>query len=96
MELWLRCKISPGQFVDEYAISGSLFDGKGFSLFAQKRDIEFEDEPTDTTTVEGNIRVIQIKRTQQNVIVRLPAATLENGQTIAVSTGSVSPAHQDA
>lgn len=34
-----QCEISPGQFTGEYAVSGVMFDGEGFSLFATQSDL---------------------------------------------------------
>jgi len=85
-------------FSDEFAVSGRLFNGTGFSLFADVTDLDFAGEPTETSSVEGAIRVIQVKEAGDAVIVRLPRPTLENGQIIPVKKESVfrKRAHQDA
>ena len=94
----LQCEITPGLFSDEYAVSGKLADGSGFSLFTELTDLSFEGEPQADQPVTGRIRVTVIKRVAGNVIVRLPKSTLENGQTIAVREDSVHEAleRQDA
>jgi len=89
MEGWLSCKISLGQFTGEYAIRGILFDGTEFSLFAEKNDLKFPEEPTTGSTVDGRIRVIRGPIKDNFVLVTLPQPTFENGQTITVRTDQV-------
>jgi len=90
MVVWLRCKISPGLFSDEYAVAGELFDGSGFSLFADADDVDFEEEPKEEAPVDGTIRVTLIKREGDLLLVLLPQPTLESGQAITVKSDTVS------
>jgi hypothetical protein len=85
----LKCKISPGQFTDEYAVSGEMFDGEGFSLFAYKEDLECSEFPEGKTTVPGLIRVQILDEEEGLMLVRLPQRALENGDTVTVRADHV-------
>ena len=85
MTKWLKCWISPGQFSDEYAVSGTLFDNTEFSLFAETDDLGFNGEPTQEDPVEGWIRIDSELRKDDLALVALPKPTLENGRLITVS-----------
>lgn len=89
MTKWLECTISPGQFTGEYAIRGKLFDGTEFSMFAEKDDLDFEEEPTEDKPVVGRIRTVLGPKKGDLLLVRLPQPTFENGQTITVKTNQV-------
>jgi len=89
MEKWLDCTISPGQFTGEFAIQGKLFDGTGFSMFAEKDDVKFEEEPTWDKHIEGWIRIVLGPRKDDLLLVTLPHPTFENGQTITVKAEQV-------
>jgi len=89
MKNWLKCTIFPGQFTGEYAVQGELFDGTGFSLFAEKEDLDFAREPTFDKAVEGWIRIELGPQKDDLLLVTLPQPSLENGQTITVRTGQV-------
>lgn len=85
----LECMISPGQFTGEYAVWGELFDKTGFSLFAEKKDLEFSEEPTFDKPVKGWIRIKLGPQKDDLLLVTLPQPTFENGQTITVKTSQV-------
>jgi len=89
MKNWLKCMIFPGQFTGEYAVQGKLFDGTGFSLFAEKEDLEFTREPTFDKAVEGWIRIELGPQKDDLLLVTLPQPSFENGQTITVRTKQV-------
>jgi len=89
MEKWLECTISPGQFTGEYAIQGKLFDGTEFSMFAEKEDLKFKEEPTEDKHVAGWIRIVLGPPKDNLLLVRLPQTTFENGQTITVNTNQI-------
>lgn len=89
MEKWLECTISPGQFTGEYAVQGKLFDNTGFSLFAEKEDLKFKEEPTEDKPVVGWIRIVLGPPKDNLLLVRLPQPTFENSQTITVKTNQV-------
>ncbi len=90
MEKWLNCMISTGQFTEEFAVHGELFDGTGFSLFAEERDLKFDQKPTEEKFVNGGIRVIPGALKEDLLLVTLPHPTFENGQTITVRKDQVS------
>ena len=85
----LKCKISPGQFTNEYAVSGEMFDGEGFSLFACKEDLQCSEFPEGKTTVPGWIRVQILDEEEGLMLVRLPQRALENGDTVTVRRDQV-------
>jgi hypothetical protein len=89
MKTWLKCTIFPGQFTGEYAVQGKLFDGTGFSLFAEKEDLKFSGEPTFDKPIEGWISIELGPKKDDLLLVTLPQATFENGQTITVKTSQV-------
>ena len=85
MDIWLRCKIGRGQFTEEFAIEGRSVDERGFSLFAQGDDLEFEGmPPTGDQFIDGWIRVRKIDERDDLVLIELPEQTLENGRTVTV------------
>ena len=76
---WLPCSVSPGQFPNEYAISGTQHNGKGFSLFAPASAVyQIPDRE------EGFLQIRVVDRKNDLVLIRLPAQTFENGQHITV------------
>jgi hypothetical protein len=90
MVMWLNCKISPGQFTGEYAVRGKMFNAKEFSLFAPKKDLQFNEETFEKGgSVEGSICVIKLQEKGDLVLVELPQPTFENGQTITVNASQV-------
>ena len=91
MKKWLRCTIFPGQFSSEYAIQGRLFDNTGFSLFAEKEDLdlEFGGEPTFDKPVEGWIRIEIGPQKDDLLLVTLPHPSFENGQVITVKANQI-------
>ena len=89
MKKWLSCRIYPGLFDEEFAVEGNLFDGTGFSLFAEKEDLEYNEEPTPNKPTEAWIRVILGSQKEDLLLVTLPKPTFENGQTITVRTNQV-------
>ena len=87
MDYCLACKISRGQFSEEFAVQGELFDGSGFSLFARESDLEFDVAPSEDEHVEGCIKVeaLEWDKARGLALVQLPGETLENGRTITVT-----------
>ena len=57
MESLLRCKVYPGQFSDEYAVSGEQAGGEKFSLFVPARLVTSDRTPTRKAAVEGWLAV---------------------------------------
>lgn len=84
-EQWLRCKIAPGQLMGEFALSGTLFDGTEFSMFARENDVEFEGVPSEEVPVDGWIRVSLRDRRGKLVLVQLPGQAIENGPFVTVN-----------
>lgn len=85
-EEWLECRIAPGQFPSEFAVTGTLFNGKVFSLFAPVESVSYADEPTFEKSVEAFLRVLPLETRDDLVLVALPRETFENGQIITVRT----------
>lgn len=82
--LKLRCKASPGQFENEVAISGVEHDGEKFSLFIDRRFVEYDNLP-ETGATDAWLEVVELAREGDLVLVRLPGQTLANGQIITVN-----------
>jgi hypothetical protein len=88
----LRCQISVGQFNSECAVVVKSFNGKSYSLFAQKTDLAFSETPFDDTSVDGWIKVDVLKREDSLCLIRLPQTTLENGQFLTVRADQLAKA----
>ena len=97
-QAWLCCTISPGQFSGEYAVEGEMFDGEGFSLFANEEHLECKRFPLESERASAWIQVQVLEQDRGLMLVRLPSQTLENGQTVTVAATSVkfSPSKQQA
>ncbi len=89
MKTWLRCTLFLGQFSSELAVVVRTYNGKTFSLFAQKSDLRYEDIPSGDEFAEGWIKVEVMKQEGELFLVRLPQTTLENGQYITVTAGQL-------
>ena len=91
---WLPCSVSPGQFPNEYAVSGMQYNGKGFSLFAPQETVV----PPPSGEGEGLLKVEVVDQRDELVLVRLPAEPFENGQhvTIAAKMLQSTPSFQKA
>src|SRR4051812_47907446 len=91
-QAWLRCTITPGQFSDEYAVSAVDHRGAGFSLFAPGSSIRFKSAPVlNEGPIDGEIRVAILDRKDALRLVRLPARTMENGDSITVLASQLLP-----
>jgi hypothetical protein len=86
MGLQIRCSVNPGQFSAEYAVTVQAFNGKTYSLFASRQDVECDFPPTEDQSVEGWLSVQPIKHNNKLFLVQLPQSTLENGRFISVSS----------
>jgi hypothetical protein len=89
MNQWLKCKVSHGQFSNEFAIQGKLFDGTGFSLFAEKEDVRFEKGLEIGQTVDGFVRVDILQEVGDLYLLSLPKPTMQNSPFITVEKGEV-------
>ena len=94
----LQCEATPGQFADELAISGKNHKGVEFSFFCHRQFVETEQEPQGEEAVPAYIRVTELDRDGELVLIRLPGQTLANGQTITVRRQELedAPAGQNA
>jgi hypothetical protein len=79
----LRCRLFPGQFSSEFAVIVETFNGRSFSLFASRDEVMFHHEPTQDTPTEGWLSVQVAEQRENNVLVRLPHSTVENGQYLS-------------
>ena len=84
MNAKLRCTVYPGQFSAEYAVVVTSFNGKAFSLFASRRDVDCDRPPTEDQSSEGWLAVRIVKRSAAHYLVQLPQTTLENGRFVSV------------
>jgi len=84
MEHWLRCRVYPGQFSVEYAVSVRQSDGSEASLFVPQDFVECDGVPASDHPVTGWIRVGLVERRGELVLVHLPRQTLEYGPYITV------------
>lgn len=88
----LRCQVYPGQFRTEYAVVVEAFDGRRFSLFASKEDVDADEEPTMDHPATGWLTVRVVDHGGGNILVRLPQSTIENGQHLSVRPDQIRPA----
>ena len=88
-EAWLNCIITPGQFSCEFAVEGKEHNGTPFSLFACEWDLKFRSAPTGMERTQGAIRVEVMQTSGTLALVRLPQATMENGDAVTVHIGEL-------
>ncbi len=88
MSRWLQCKVSEGMFTSEFAVKAEEYDGKGFSLFALKDELDMEDQPNGSP-VPGFLRITSIKEENHLVLVALPRPCLEGGQRVTVRSNQL-------
>ncbi|MEX2176205.1 MAG: hypothetical protein WD872_17725 [Pirellulaceae bacterium] len=95
---YLRCEATPGQFADEVVIAGKDHSGEEFSLFANRQFVETEQAPHEESSVPVLLRVTELAKDGELVLIRLPSQTLANGQTITVRSEELedAPAWQEA
>lgn len=87
---WVPCSVSLGQFPNEYAVSGTQYNGKTFSLFAPRDAVHL----ATPDAVDGFLQVQVVDRKNDLVLIRLPAQTFENGQYVTVQAGQLVSAPQ--
>src|SRR5436853_2538223 len=80
----LRCRLYPGQFSSEFAVIVESFNGRAFSLFASREDVESDREPTQDEPSDGWLKVKVLEPEGTNVLVLLPQSTIEDGSYLAV------------
>ena len=81
---YLRCKVYPGQFSGEFAVSGEQCSGERYSLFVPIRFVKTDREPTRDSTVEGWILVDLWDLSGNSAVVKLPRESFESGRFITV------------
>jgi hypothetical protein len=84
MKNFIRCKVYPGQFSDEYAVSGQQADGERFSLFVPAKYVTPDETPTREVTVEGWLQISLWEQSGTNVIVKLPRESFESGKFVTI------------
>jgi hypothetical protein len=82
MDLQLRCKVFPGQFSDEFAVSAEQADGSRFSLFTPVRLVDPDEPPTRDRSVNGWLKVSLYERGSNRAVVRLPRESFESGRFV--------------
>lgn len=96
--IWLRCRLSPGQFSGERVVSAEDFRGSVFSLFVPDEYVRPDAQLMEGQTVDGLVQVEVVERSHDLALVRLPRQPLENGQfvTVPISALERSPAREPA
>jgi hypothetical protein len=80
----IRCRVYPGQFSDEYAVSGEQAGGERFSLFVPVHYVTTDAPPTRDAAVEGWIHVAVWEQSGNNAVVLLPRQSFESGRFVTV------------
>ena len=88
MTALLKCQISSGLFSGEVAVRGTDANNNEFSLFVSDDFVEYS-LPIGENSVDGWICIDVLAREGALLLVRLPAQTFENGQTITVRDSQV-------
>jgi hypothetical protein len=89
MEHWLRCRVYPGQFSVEYAVTIRQSDGSEVSLFVPQEFVEVNGIPAANQPLAGWVRVGFVEEQDDLALVYLPRQTLENGQYITVQANQL-------
>jgi len=89
MKTRLRCTVYPGQFPSELAVIVQSFEGREYSLFAQKRDVITDEVPSDDHPVYGWVNVQIVSEERALYLVQLPCTTLESGRFLTVQGGQL-------
>lgn len=92
MTAWLKCRVSLGQFPQEYSVQGKLFNGAPFSLFAPVDDVKPDEEVKQGKWVNGWVRVATGSQKGDCVLVALPQPAIENGQIVSVKVADITTA----
>jgi hypothetical protein len=81
---FIRCKVYPGQFSDEYAVGGEQADGERFSLFVPIDYVKPDQPPTRDSSVEGWLQVWVWEPSGNTAVVKLPRESFESGRFVTV------------
>lgn len=84
MTNFIRCKVYPGQFSDEYAVSGEQTDGRRFSLFVPTNYVVPDQSPSRDSSVDGWLQVSVWEASGGAVVVKLPRDSFESGRFVTV------------
>jgi hypothetical protein len=80
----LRCKVYPGMFSSEFAVVVEAFNGRIYSLFADRDKVRASGTPTLDEPTEGWLKVSVLEGEGDNILVQLPQTTIENGRFLSV------------
>lgn len=78
-----------GQYSGECAIKGNLYNNKEFSLFADKKDVNYKGKLSVDKPVDGWVKVAPGPQKDNLLLVSLPQPAFENGRNIIVKTEQV-------
>jgi hypothetical protein len=81
---WLTCIVSPGQFRDEFAVSGEDYQGEEFSLFTSREFVKLERDPLDSQETPGYLQILVLEERGGLSLIRLPGQTFDNGSSVTV------------
>ena len=84
MKNFIRCKVYPGQFSDEYAVSADQAEGDRFSLFVPTQYVQPDQPPTRDSAVEGWLQVSIWEQSGDSAVVKLPRESFESGRFVTV------------
>jgi hypothetical protein len=84
MKNFVRCKVYPGQFSDEFAVSGDQANGERFSLFVPVSEVRTDQTPTRDSAVDGWLQVAVWEMAGDTVVVKLPRESFESGRFVTV------------
>jgi hypothetical protein len=85
MNYQIRCKVFPGQFSIEHAVSAAQANGEIFSLFAPVEAVEVDEAPTRERAVDGWLTVSLWEQRGDLAVVKLPRESFESGWFVTVS-----------
>lgn len=88
MKKQIPCKVFPGQFSSEYAITAFQADGSKFSLFAPVSAVTPEETPTRNHEVDGWLTVNVWENLGHHVVVQLPRESFESGRFVTVDAST--------
>ncbi len=89
MDVYVRCKVSRGQFSGELAVHGVAHRGVQYSLFVPREFVDCEASFAGDTEVDGWLRVEVLASEGELRLVRLPCESFENGRTITIEVSQI-------
>jgi hypothetical protein len=91
VEQLLICTITPGQFSDEFAVTGRQSNGTLFSLFAPEDSVRCDQRPVEGQSGAAELRVTLCRQAGELAVVRLPQQSLEGGYFVTVAVSLLKP-----